>query len=64
MKYEYVHMEYKNTPPGSAELEMHREVINKQTEVGNRYIGYIPVKIGPSGKILSIDLIFEKNLSS
>ena len=24
------------------------------------YLGFIPVKMGPSGKILSIDLIFKK----
>lgn len=57
---EFVRLEYKNSPPRSAELQHHQEVINEYVSNGYRYIGFIPVKLGPSGKILIIDLIFDK----
>jgi hypothetical protein len=57
---EFVRLEYKNSPPGSAELFGHQEVINEYAAKGYKYIGFIPAKLGPSGKILIIDLIFEK----
>jgi hypothetical protein len=57
---EFVRLEYKNSPPGSAELLGHQEVINDYASNGYTYVGFIPVKLGPSGKILIIDLIFKK----
>lgn len=57
---EFVRLEYKNSPPGSAELFGHQEVIKDYEAKGYTYIGFIPVKFGPSGKTLIIDLIFNK----
>ncbi len=57
---EFVRLEYDNYPPGSAELHNYREIIRNYTEKGYTYMGFIPAKLGPSGKILIIDLIFEK----
>lgn len=57
---EFVRMEYDNYPPGSAELHGHQEVIREYAAKGYRYVGYIPVKLGPSGKILIMDLVFER----
>ena len=39
----------------------HRLIINKYALEGYRYVGYIPVVIGSEGRIMSIDLIFEKD---
>ena len=36
------------------------EVIKEYVAKGYKYVGFIPVKFGPSGKTLAIDLIFEK----
>ena len=52
---EFVRLEYDNYPPGNAELFEHREVIRGYAEKGYRYVGFIPVKLGPSGKILIMD---------
>ena len=39
----------------------HRMIINKYALEGYRYVGYIPVVIGAEGRIMSIDLVFEKD---
>lgn len=57
---EFVRLEYKNYPPGSAELSGHQEVIERRISQGYTYTGFVPVKFGPSGKMLIIDLVFEK----
>lgn len=57
---EFVRLEYDNYPPGSAELHGYREVIKDYVSKGYTYLGFIPAKLGPSGKILIIDLIFSK----
>lgn len=57
---EFIRLEYDNYPPGSAELHGHQEIIKDYVSKGYTYIGFIPVKLGPSGKILIMDLIFEK----
>lgn len=57
---EFVRIEYNNSKPANAKLEGHREIISEYCEKGYSYNGYIPVKIGPSGKVITIDLIFEK----
>lgn len=44
----------------NAELNGHQEVIKEYVEKGYKYIGFIPVKFGASGKTLAIELIFEK----
>ncbi len=60
-KYQYVTIEFENNKLTTAKSTAHREVIDKYAAQGFRYVGYVPCVIGPSGKILSIDLIFEKD---
>jgi len=57
---EFVRLEYDNNKATNAELEKHREVIEDYVSKGYKYVGFIPVKFGPSGKTLAIDLIFDK----
>lgn len=57
---EFVRLELKNSPPGSAELSGHQEIIECYMSQGYTYIGFVPVKFGPSGKMLIIDLVFKK----
>lgn len=58
-KYEYVSVDLVNKKATTAESIEHREVIDSYAAKGYRYAGYIPSLIGPSGKILRMDLIFE-----
>lgn len=44
-----------------SESTEHRLIINKYALEDYRYVGYIPVVIGSEGRIMSIDLIFEKD---
>ncbi len=60
-QYQYVTIEFENNKLTMAKSTAHREVIDKYAVEGFRYVGYVPCVIGPSGKILSIDLIFEKD---
>lgn len=60
---EYVRLNYENNKLTNAELKNHQEVINEYVEKGYKYVGFIPVNFGPSGKTLAIDLIFEKILN-
>lgn len=60
METKFVRIDYKNNPATTAETEEHKKVITEQAEEGYRYSGYFPVKMGPSGKILVVDLIFQK----
>lgn len=57
----YVRLNYDNNRLTTAELKGHQEVINENAEKGYKYVGFIPVSFGPSGKMLAIDLIFEDN---
>ena len=57
--YEYVPLELQNNKVRSATSLEHRKIITEYAQKGYSYIGYIPTKIGPSGKILSMDLVFE-----
>ena len=55
--------EYERLQIGSmvlSESTEHRLIINKYALAGYRYVGYIPVVIGSEGRIMSIDLVFEK----
>lgn len=44
-----------------SESTEHRLIINKYASEGYRYVGYIPVVIGSDGRLMSIDLVFEKD---
>lgn len=59
-EYKYVELNYENHKATSASITGHREIIDQYAKDGYRFAGYIPTKMGPSGKILSLDLIFEK----
>lgn len=60
METKFIRIDYKNNPAAAAETEEHQKLIVEQAKDGYRYCGYFPVKIGPSGKILVVDLIFQK----
>jgi len=60
MTTEFVKLEMKNNPATTAELTGYRDVIREYGEKGFSYAGYVPVKSGPSGKLLEIELIFQK----
>lgn len=57
-KYEYVNISIDNFFLGSGSEE-HRQIIDEYAAKGYRYVGYIPTKITPHGKIVEMDLIFE-----
>lgn len=60
MTTEFVKVNLKNNPATTAVLENYRDIICEYGEKGFFYQGYIPVKMGPSGKLLEIDLVFQK----
>ncbi len=60
MNYEYVELTLENRKTTTAELRGHHEVIEKYAGMGYRYVGYIPTVMGPSGKVLKLEMIFEK----
>ena len=60
METEFVTMNMENNPTRNAELEGYRPVIEEWAAKGYRYCGFVPVKSGPSGKLLVIDLVFQK----
>lgn len=60
METKFVRIDFKNNPATTAETEEHRRVIEEQAKDGFLYAGYFPVKMGPSGKMLVADLIFQK----
>jgi len=61
-KYEFVRVESQNSKILSSYFEKHREIIEKYASDGYTYVGFIPTKNGPSGKIISFDLVFEKDM--
>lgn len=58
-KYEFVTVKLKNNPVANAVSDGHRKIISEYAEKGYGYAGFVPVKLGPSGKMVEIDLIFE-----
>ncbi|MFT3985968.1 MAG: DUF4177 domain-containing protein [Lachnospiraceae bacterium] len=61
LKYEYVTIERENGAMAvQAVFTKHREIIDEYAKKGYGYVGYIPTKIHANGKIIDIDLIFEK----
>lgn len=60
MRYEYVSVNFENFGPGSAKSESHREIIDDYAQRGYRYAGFVPCQFGPSGKMIKMDLVFEK----
>lgn len=60
MTTEFVNVELKNNPASTASLSDYQDIIRKYGDQGYSYQGFVPTKLGPSGKILSIDLVFQK----
>lgn len=58
-KYDFVTVKAENNPVKDAVFSGHRKVIEEFARKGYRYAGYVPVRLGPSGKSVEIDLIFE-----
>lgn len=59
---EFVRLKYANNKLINADIKEHREVIENYVEKkGYKYLGFVPVLFGPSGKMLEIDLIFKKS---
>lgn len=58
-KYEYVTLKLKNNVVKDATTGEHRAIIDEYASKGFRYAGYLPTRLGPSGKIIEMDLIFE-----
>ena len=60
VRYEYVRVKLdKNNYALNADMESHREIIDRQAADGKRYVGWFPVTQGPTGKTVEFDLIFE-----
>lgn len=60
MRYEYVRVKLdKNNYALNADMESHREIIDRAASEGKRYVGWFPVTQGPTGKTVEFDLIFE-----
>lgn len=60
MQTEHVIMDMENNPAWNAELDGYKQVIDEWAEKGYRYCGFVPVKSGPTGKLLVIDLVFQR----
>ena len=60
MQTEFVTMDMENNPAWNAELEGWRPIISEWAKKGYSYSGFVPVKSGPTGKLLVIDLVFQK----
>ena len=45
-----------------ARSEEHRAIIDEYASKGYRYVGYIPTKLSDYGKIIYMDLVFEKDI--
>ena len=60
MRYEYVRVKLdKNNYALNADMESHRDIIDRAASEGKRYAGWFPVKQGPTGKTIEFDLVFE-----
>lgn len=60
MQTEFVTMDMDNNPAWNAELQGWRPIIKEWAEKGYAYSGFVPVKSGPTGKLLVVDLVFQK----
>ena len=66
-KYKYVRMKAKTSDMGlfakyvhqGADLETHRDVIDRYAARGYRFVGTVPVKSVARGFLVDYDLVFE-----
>lgn len=49
-----------NNPRKTAEFSEYEELIKKHVDEGADFCGFVPIKIGPSGKILEMELVFAR----
>ena len=49
----------KNNYALNADMESHREIIDRKAAEGARYVDWFPVTQGPTGKTVEFDLVFE-----
>ena len=61
-KYEYVNIKLKNNVVKDATSMEHRKIIDDYSAKGYAYVGFVPTRLGPSGKIIEMDLIFETDI--
>ncbi len=58
-KYEYVNVKIGKLV--GAKSEEHRAIIDEYANKGYKYVGYVPTDISDFGKIIKMDLVFEKD---
>ena len=60
MRYEYERVKLdKSSFSNKADMDSHREVIDRKAAEGACYVGWFPAVQGPSGKTIEFDLVFE-----
>ena len=57
---EFVRLDFDNNWLLNAESKGHQEIIREYMAKGYQYKGFLPVKFGPTGKTLAIELLFDK----
>lgn len=63
MNYEYVRARVdKNNRTMNANMESHREIIDRKATAGARCVGWLPITQGPTGKTIEFDSVFEAAL--
>lgn len=60
MDIKFATINYDNKATSTSQTHEHQKLISEFAQKGYHYKGFVPVKFGPSGKMLVIDLIFEK----
>ncbi|MCQ2749705.1 MAG: hypothetical protein MJ246_07115 [Clostridia bacterium] len=58
VSYDFVDIQANNNPAKSANFNDYDEIILQYEYQGYDFCGFVPVRIGPSGKILEIELVF------
>lgn len=60
LNVKFEHLVLENKKATTAELSGHQAIIQKYAEDGYHYAGFVPTLFGPSGKMIELDLVFEK----
>jgi len=58
LQYKYVKMAGEGFY--ASRFTKHRDIIDKYARIGYRYVGFVPTQSYANGRIIEIDLIFEK----
>ncbi len=62
-EYEYERIACNGFGVVGVKYEEHREIIDKYSKRGYRYVGFVPVEVVNHGFPIKLDLIFEKEVS-